>query len=139
MPLTSIVVAQSDGQGAGDDFFMDGLFTTPAGKVGTPLRTQTGAHDFVKLDAAGNPEWHTRQVVTKPPGNDNSNPVMVTLQRVVTLAGVAPKTMPKPGAARKSPRTSKKPKPKQTAKPRRAKSGSATTRKSARRGQGKKR
>lgn len=82
MAMTWVKVVRSDGAGDGDDLYMDGNFADKAGKVGRPLRTETGEHNFVTVDAELKPKWQKRQTVDKPPGNAMDNPVIVTLEPV---------------------------------------------------------
>jgi hypothetical protein len=82
MAMTWINVVRSDGEGDGDEFFMDGMFAERAGRIGNPLRTETGKHTFEVVDAGFNALFRATQTVDKPQGNSKSNPVLVTLDPV---------------------------------------------------------
>jgi hypothetical protein len=82
MAMTWVKVVRSDGAGDGDDLYMDGNFADKAGKIGISLRTETGEHNFVTVDAEFKPQWQKRQIVDKPPGNARDNPVIVRLEPV---------------------------------------------------------
>jgi len=82
MAMTWINVVRSDGDGDGDEFFMDGMFAERAGRLGKPLRTETGMHSFEVIDAAFNTLFRKDQIVDKPEGNSKKDPVIVTLDPV---------------------------------------------------------
>jgi hypothetical protein len=80
MAMTWVKVVRSDDGGVGDDLYMDGNYVDKAGKIGTPLRTQTGEHTFETVDGNSKPLWSKIETVDKPHDNAKTHPVVVTLE-----------------------------------------------------------
>lgn len=83
MAMTWLKVVRADGTGGDDDFYMDGNFIDKAGKIGRPLRAETGDHIFETVDAQFKPLWRKQQIVDRPQGNSIDQPVIVTLEQVL--------------------------------------------------------
>ena len=87
MALTWVMVVRSDGDGVGDAVYIDANYVDAAGSIGTPLKTDTGQHTFETFDDNGEPNWALIETVGCPPGNNQSNPVVVTLEPVLDPIG----------------------------------------------------
>jgi hypothetical protein len=72
-------VVRSDGGGAGFAVFIDENYADAAGAIGTAFVTDTGQHTFETVDGAGQPTWQTTQIIDRPPGNSELQPVTVVL------------------------------------------------------------
>jgi hypothetical protein len=72
-------VVRSDGQGIGDQVFIDGDYEDVAGLINTAFETDTGQHTFETVDAAERPIWQATQVIGRPAGNSEQQPVIVVL------------------------------------------------------------
>jgi hypothetical protein len=82
MALSWVKVVRRDGSGVGDPVYIDGNYVDAAGFIGTPLKTDTGAHRFETLAAGYKPNWRKDQTVENLPGNSEQNPQDVTLDPV---------------------------------------------------------
>ncbi|HEX7008072.1 MAG TPA: hypothetical protein VF274_13100 [Alphaproteobacteria bacterium] len=82
MALCWVKVVRADGDGFGDEVFIDGNIgpDEAAGLVGIAFVTETGQHDFETLDSNLDTTWFADDVtVVKRPGNGEDNPYLVTL------------------------------------------------------------
>ncbi|HSY89113.1 MAG TPA: hypothetical protein VLA85_21295 [Verrucomicrobiae bacterium] len=84
MALCWVKVIRSDGGGISDSVYVDGNYADIAGAIGTPFRTETGQNTFETLDAGLAVTWQKTLVIKKPPDNQGSNPVLVTLDPAVS-------------------------------------------------------
>lgn len=78
-----VIVLRSDGSGKGEDVYVSGNYVDAAGVIGTAFKTETGQCTFETLDDSGEPDWCKVQVIDCPPGNSGSDPVKVTLDKVL--------------------------------------------------------
>jgi len=75
-----VKVVRSDGNGTGDDVFVNGNYVDPAGAIGTAFLVATGGNIFETLAADQSVDWAMTQTITRPPDNSRRKPVPVTLQ-----------------------------------------------------------
>ncbi len=78
-----VKAVRSDAGGTGEDVYVNGNYTAPAGVVGTSFLVETGGNIFETLAADLNVDWAVTETITRPQGNSRRNPVLVTLQPLV--------------------------------------------------------
>jgi hypothetical protein len=87
MSLAWVKVTRSDGNGHGNNIYVDGNFVEPAGIVGEPFKTNTGSSTFETLDDSNEPDWRATEIIIKDPGNSEFNPARVILKAVKVGSG----------------------------------------------------
>jgi hypothetical protein len=74
-----VKATRSDGHGTGNDVYVNGNYTEPAGVIGTSFLVETGGNIFETLAADQTVDWAATETITRPQGNSRRNPVPVTL------------------------------------------------------------
>jgi len=83
MARSWVVVERSDGDGIGDNVYVNGNYADVAGFIGTPFMTETGNNIFETLSFDNEITWRKWQLIGFPaPGNTEENPAIVLMHPV---------------------------------------------------------